>query len=426
MASTTLVIKGSKNPSAIYLRFTEGRAIDVMVKTGLFINPKFWDSKFRKIRNVIDVPNRDELNSKLVKLQIFIIDKYNNDFTNGEIIDKFWLEKNIKEFFNRPVINKTQSEKHTIYLSDFALWWIENKAPKFKVSSNKYMDSKTIGQYEQALNNIKRFEGKNKIKFKSITEDLLDDFSTFLRDNEKYSESTTKRKIGRVKFFCERAKDNIEVNKNYKSRVFVKIQEQQYKEPYLNEEEINRIYKHNFSYDETLDNVRDNLIIGLWTGLRVSDFLTRLDISNIEGDYISIKTLKTNHSVAIPLHPHIKSILKKRNGNLPSKISEVKFNKQIKTIGQIVDIDQEILGGISKVDKKTKIKRKEIAIYKKYMLITSHICRRSFATNLFGKISNSVIMAIAGWKSEQQMLDYVKLTNLENAKVLKEYWDQKY
>jgi hypothetical protein len=42
---------------------------------------------------------------------------------------------------------------------------------------------------------------------------------------------------------------------------------------YLKDEEINQIYNHNFINDERLDNTRDLFIIGLRTGLRVSDFL---------------------------------------------------------------------------------------------------------------------------------------------------------
>ncbi|MGE4347921.1 MAG: hypothetical protein AB7D46_11000 [Flavobacteriaceae bacterium] len=84
-----------------------------------------------------------------------------------------------------------------------------------------------------------------------------------------------------------------------------------------------------------------------------------------------------------------------------------------------------MIGGIIEVDKKTKIKRKKIGVYKKHQLITSHICRRSFATNLIGKVPNQVIMDVAGWSNEAQMFAYNKQTNRESAIKLKEYWENK-
>jgi hypothetical protein len=41
------------------------------------------------------------------------------------------------------------------------------------------------------------------------------------------------------------------------------------------------VFKLDLRHDDLLDNVRDNFIIGLWTGLRVSDFLTRLKLEDL-------------------------------------------------------------------------------------------------------------------------------------------------
>ncbi len=428
MASTTLFLKGSKELSSIYVRFTEKKVIDLKVSTGLYVKPQYWDKRNKKIRNVIDVPNRDEINSKLAKLQIAIIDQYNLDYINGAQITSKWLNELIKRFFNRPQEEiKKSTPSHALYLSDFANWWLKEKAPKHKVTANRYMDEKTIGQYQQAINNIEAYEAKKgKIRLDKITAEVMDDFSNFLSDSEGYAEITAKRKISRIKFFCERAEgEGFEVHKGYKERVFVKEEKEEYKHPYLNPDEINAIYKLDLSHDSVLDKTRDNLIIGVWTGLRVSDFLTSLNISNINGDFIRIKTKKTRHDVAIPLHPMVKEVLKKHNG-LPPKMPEQKFNDKIKIVGMLADIDEVITGAVVKVDEKTKIKRKSVGLYKKHELITSHICRRSFATNLFNKVPNKVIMDIAGWKNEDMLLKYIKATKMESAMVLKNLWEKQY
>jgi len=427
MATLKLFVSGKKSPTEIKIRYLNGRAIDVVAGTKLFVETKNWDEKNQKIRNVISVPDRDKINSKLLELKNHIFNAANMDFTEGEILNRIWLEKSIAKYFNRPSDElKKAPELHKLYLTDFAEWWLKEKAPKFKVSADKYMDDRTIGHYTILKNLIKKYEGKDKIRFSVIDDILLDNFSEFLTA-EKYAEETAKRMVGRFKFFCGRAEgENIIINQAYKNRVFVKKAEVDYKEPYFDEIEISKIYNHDFSKNITLDNVRDNLIIGLWTGLRVSDFNNKLNIDNFHDDFIEIETEKTKTFVSIPIHWMIQDILKKRNGALPEKICDPKFNKHIKTIAKTLEFNQMMMGGVSTVDVKTKIKRKVVKLYPKHELVTSHICRRSFATNNYGTVPNSTLMAICGWASEEQMLDYIKKTNREHAETMKKVWDKKY
>ena len=100
-------------------------------------------------------------------------------------------------------------------------------------------------------------------------------------------------------------------------------------------------------------------------------------------------------------------------------ISDQKFNKYIKEICQKVKFTQLVEG--SKINKKTK--RKEEGMYPKWELVSSHICRRSFATNLYGKVDNLTIMAITGHQTETLFLKYIKTTDTEKAEKLKEFWD---
>lgn len=427
MATIKFLISGKKTPTEIKARYLNGRKIDILCGTKLFVDPKNWDEKNQKIRNVITVPDRDKINSKLIELKLHIFNTANVDFIEGEILNRIWLEKTISKFFNRPSVDaKKTIEYHKIYLSDFASWWLKEKAPKYKVSADKYMDDTTIRHYTILNNLIKKYEGKDKIKFSLIDDVLLDNFSEFLT-SEKYAEKTAKRMIGRFKFFCGRAEaENIIISQSYKNRVFVAKEKHDYKEPYFDEIEISKIYNLDLSKDATLDNVRDNLIIGLWTGLRVSDFNNKLKLDNFHDDFIEIETEKTKTFVSIPVHWMIREILNKRNSNLPEKISDPKFNKHIKSISKRLKFNQSMMGGVSTVDKKTGIKRKVVKIYEKHELVTSHICRRSFATNNYGTVPNQTLMAICGWASEEQMLDYIKKTNREHAETLKKVWDNKY
>ena len=425
MATVNFILRTKKNPANIYLRFTNSRHCNITTQTGIFVNPIHWDTKNQKIRNVIEVRNRDELNSRLAKLKIHLIDEFNLSFINGKVIDKDWLDDTIAKSFSRPKHEvKKVNLNHNVYLTDFATWWLEEKAPKWKVKAGKYLDEKTKKHYKILNDIIIRFEAKKKIRLKDIDNEKLTEFSEFLTA-EKYAEVTAKRMIGRFKFFCTRAKElGLEVNENYMQTVFVAKDEEEYKHPYLDVDEINKVFKLDLSHDDTLENVRDNFIIGLWTGLRVSDFLTRLKIEDLNEGYIKIKTMKTGTWVTLPVHKQVQQILNKRGGFFPSKISEPKFNKHIKTICMLVDIDEEMVGGVTEVDPKTKIKRKKVDVYKKHELVTSHICRRSFATNHLGKISNAELCKLGGWATEEMLMHYDKSTSKEAANELKKYWEE--
>jgi integrase len=424
MATVNLIQRGNTNPSNISMRFSFGRNKDLWVKTNILINPKHWDKKNQKLRNLITIPDRDTYNSNFDKLKIFVFDEYNKAFITGEIIDKPWLEGVVSLFFNRPKQEKNQTiREEFVYYSVFADFWNENKAPTWKTGKNKFLSSTIRGQNENFVEKFKLFEGKKRIKIKDIDSDKINSFITHMEETQKYSPATVKRHIGRLRFFLNRAENlDISINKGFKDRVFVDKDDSDIMEPYLNKDEIQRIYNFDFSHDEHLDSVRDNFIIGLWTGLRVSDFNKNLEITNIKDDYIEIKTQKTGTWVSIPLHPHIKAVLKKRFGTLPRRISDQKFNIAIKTICALCDIDEIIKGKLFD----TETKRNKIDFYPKHKLVSSHICRKSFATNLYGEVGNNVIQAIGGWSTEGMMLNYIKRTTRESADVLKQHWADNY
>ena len=179
----------------------------------------------------------------------------------------------------------------------------------------------------------------------------------------------------------------------------------------------NKVYNYDFSKSLRLDNVRDLFIIGLRTGLRVSDFLQLKNI-DINKGFIEIETTKTKETVIIPLHNQVKEIIKKSSNKLPRTISDQNFNLYIKEICKDVGITETVKGAI--VNPETN--RKEVGHYEKYKLVSSHTCRRSFASNLYGNLPNMVIMSITGHKTETSFLKYIKITKKENAETLKRYW----
>lgn len=425
MATVKVIVRGKSNPANLYVRFVNGRKTDVSSKTQLLVDPKHWDNSKCNYRNLKEIKNRVTLSTKFEKLKIHILEQSNEAFVSGDIIDKFWLNKSINEFFNRPTSadNSEKIKKHDVYYLEFAEYWIANDAKNWKVNNNKNLNDRAIKQYRSFIEIFKKFQDKNHYRIKDFNTNLLSDFVSFMEDNQGYGYETVKRHVGRLKFFLLRAENKgLKVAPSSRERVFVSKPKEPIMKPYLNEEEINNIFNLDLSDNDSLDNIRDNFIIGLWTGLRISDFNTNLDISNIDEDYINIKTLKTSTWVTIPLHPQVKQTLNKRLGNLPLKSSDKHFNESVKILCMYAGINEVMKG--DKIDKVTN--RNKRALYKKYELISSHTCRRSFATNLFGNVPNHIIQSVGGWSSEKMMLHYIKKTNKEYAKVLKDTWDNKY
>ena len=61
-------------------------------------------------------------------------------------------------------------------------------------------------------------------------------------------------------------------------------------------------------------------------------------------------------------------------------------------------------------------------MFEKWELVTSHIGRRSFATNNYGRIPTSLLINVTGHSTETMFLEYIGKTVTEKAIQLAEYF----
>ena len=123
------------------------------------------------------------------------------------------------------------------------------------------------------------------------------------------------------------------------------------------------------------------------------------------------------NSLVIPLYAIAQEIIQKYEGGIPRGMQLHQFNKKIKEIGRIAGIDDEIL----LVYKRGTEKQEKT--FKKYELMASHTCRRSFCTNEYLKGTPSIfIMKISGHKTEKAFLKYIKIDEQLAAKKILELW----
>ncbi|MBA7583804.1 hypothetical protein ES708_25754 [subsurface metagenome] len=123
-----------------------------------------------------------------------------------------------------------------------------------------------------------------------------------------------------------------------------------------------------------------------------------------------------NH-VVIPLNDTAKQIIQKYDGGIPEGIHMNDFNKLIKCIAEEAGISEEII-----ITQKRGSERVETN-YKKFDLIASHTCRRSFCTNEYLKGTPTLyIMKISGHRTERNFLKYIKVDEKVAAQKMLEFW----
>jgi integrase len=410
------LIKGKNKYCSIYVRFWDSKRIDQKTRTGISSVYKEWSASKQKIKVKVNDTNIGKLNKKLDLLERFLYDKYNLEYNNKTFISEKWLKESVNSFFGRV----SEDENHKAYFVDWVVNFVATAHKR--IHNGKPIKDRTITNYTSTLNKLKDFElqQNKKYRFEDIDLDFYRDFVFYCNDKLNLNNNSIGSLISRIKTFCRNIEfDGLPINPKYKHSEF-SIPKQETFDIYLNEKEINSIFNHDFSDNERLDNTRNLFIIGLRTGLRISD-IVRIKKENILGSVVNITTQKTNQNLTIPLHPQFKEILNKRNGELPREISQAKFNKYIKEVCQEADIKEKTFG--SKRDK--DLTKKTEGYYEKWELVASHICRRSFATNLFLQdLDISAIRHATGHTTDKAFLNYVKASADEKLQKLIQKWDK--
>ncbi len=422
MAKINFSLRGKANPSKIYVRFSASREQRFKLATPLTVNPKYFNSKTGKIKRVAEFKDKDELQKQLDDLHNYLITQYNDDVKEGKFNGVGWLQKCLDNFFNQ------HSKTDINFLHNYALHYVELLKIKHNDKTGKIGVSKTtITKYTTIAKKIKEFEQYKRRKYMLIDVNLKfrNDLLNYFLEVDNLGRNTAGRYLKFLKTICLSAKKEglktspeLEQIKGFSVKVD-KI--------YLNFDELKQIENVQLS-NERLNVARDWLIIGCYLGQRAGDLL-QLTSANIvyngTMEFIELVQQKTQKRVSIPLHPKIKEIINKRGGELPPQFctnvdsAKTMFNRYIKDICKLADLTEPTQG--AKVNPKTN--RKETGIYPKYELVTSHICRRSFATNYYGDMPTALIMNVTGHSTEKEFLNYIGKTNIDYAQQMVMYWN---
>lgn len=425
MPSITYRIRGKTSNSNIRLRFKHGSVFDIEMVTGIYVHKDHWSQSKQKVKEVKEAYlYRDKVNDDLIELKRYIDKRFKAEINDNYDVNKAWLKEKINSYFNKP---DTNAENYKIYLLDFAKLFVQESQKRRNKKTGKILSHDTIKYYSTVTNKIEEYERHKNKKIKLVNVDLgfYRGFVKFLDAEQNLNPNTVGGYISKIKLFCREADlRNIPVNNAYRSSEFYAPSNKS-EAIYLNEKEIDTIYKYDFSENERLDNVRDFFCIGLFSGLRVSDLLN-LNEHSIDGNNFRIVNRKTNTPVVIPINDKVQKILNKRSNRLPKVISDQKFNKYIKEVCKEVGLTSMTYGEkmMPVLIQGKKTFRKTIGYYPKYELVSSHVMRRSFCTNHYDKVDTLTLMKISGHSTEKQFMSYLRRTPIEYADRLRDYWNK--
>lgn len=415
MATIKYQLLSESETAPIYLRLSVKRGLSPRAKTGLHINPKYWSTtNFPKTNTATN----KKLKSDLQKLETYISDEVNVANTKGDKINTSWLKFKIDVFFNRVTENK-QSD----LLTD-AIQSLIDEAPTRKNAKGGLGLSKSrVNGYTSLLNIITEYQKQETFKVKDVNIKFAKDFLKYLLNTKKYQKSTALKKLADLKTICADAEIyGIQTNPQYKKIQSAKPNNENIL--YLNPKELQQI-EDAVLLKDAHKNARKWLLLGCNIGQRGGDLL-QLDETNFINrnglEVIELKQQKTDKNVTIPVLEKTKEIIK---SGLPYKISMQKFNKHIKDICKLSGINEMIKDSkitVTEKGKGNKQKRKVSGIYPKWELMASHVCRRSFASNLYGILPTPLIMSITAHSSEKLLHNYLRKDSLDFAQQIADFY----
>lgn len=423
MATIKFILQSKGENAPIYLRFSISRTVSIKRKTRETINPDQWNPKTGKPKNIqaankTTLKHIEEVNKHLSEIETFVLEQFRKR-NDTEIINGIWLDEILTAYYSggRRLVQLD-------YLDNYLEYYKTDVLP-FRKNRGKRIADATTKKQITIINKINDFvkAGNRRLKVSDWDVSVSNKFEQFL-EGQGIAKGTIGRYIKYPKTIINHAKTlNIEVNKNIDE---IKGYTTETPTIFITEKELQTIQKLSF-LEPQLETAKDWLIIGFYTGQRASDLLTMTPkmFTVIDGHtFINLHQQKTKNGVLIPMHDEVKKIIEKRNGQFPPVFSDniesakTIFNNHLRTIAKKAEINRLDFG--KKYDPVNKR-----FIYGQYPIseiISSHVCRRSFATHNYIKVPTPIIMAVTGHRTEKEFLNYIGKDFNDQSKEILQYW----
>ncbi|MBD5331052.1 MAG: site-specific integrase [Bacteroides sp.] len=419
---------------SLIMAIVRGGGKQIKKSTGISVPTSVWDKSTQRC-------NENTEGTVKFKRGLKKINKQLNEISNRwSQIGNFWLSGSISlsDLDLNPIFdNAVKSAKKEVedeeartnrtplrYFQDYinGMTSIVNRA------TGRCISTRTQGHHIVVLNRMKAFIAETRL---SDSFELFD--STFERrftawaNSKGYAYNTIVATFSILKVWLNHAKkDGLIVGEDYH---ILPSKGSDSDNIALSSDEIEAIYKldipclianNQIDAKSSIETTRDLFIIGCWTGLRRAD-LNRINeaVFDFDSNTLTIQTQKTDSRVTIPLHPFVRQLYKKYNGNFPRLIDKGKANAQLRELGRLAGIDTLTLRSTVKGGK-TVTER-----LLKYQRIGFHTGRRSFATNLYKMGAPAIsIMQMTGHTTEANFLKYIKVSKEEHAAMMQKFFNK--
>ena len=418
MATVNFLYRSTRESGFLTLRllFTcDSVNYTVPAKTKLEVSKKYWTKQhYTKSRDITIYNLRRETNEELDRINNHILKEFNTTPAPAQVTKQLlaqWVEN-----YYSPDKGVKEIPTHLIKFIDY-----------FLVQKRIDLRPGSLQKYKVIKHKLERFEKslKKTILISNVNEDFKHLFHTYCK-GENYSSNTISKELASIKTFCKFARSKgLEVHRELDE---LKLNKEKTDTIYLSFEEIKQIETAHLDKPHLI-NAREWLIISCFTGQRISDFMrfTKKMIRVENGDtFIEFKQKKTGKLMTIPLTKEVQAVLDNNDGEFPASISDQHYNRHVKEVCKIAEIDEEVYGGksinVSNNPAENQF-RKVQGLYPKHELVASHIGRRSFATNHYGTVPTTLLIYMTGHSSEAMFLNYIGKSNkdmaLEAAKYFK-------
>ncbi len=338
----------------------------------------------------------NEINDRLSRIAAALTLHFQNrdSTTRQEVVDA--LDATIK---------KGKRQEQTVAVADFFSMF-EHYIKVTNVSAIRKRNIQSI------VNHWRAYEADRNItiSFEAITPDLLRDFERYLKAGSPQYKSrkeggtppkginTVHKTLAMTRAFMNFARVELKqqgINIKYPfGRGGYLIPGEVYGTPiYITSDERDKLFNAELA-SERLQRVRDIFVFQCLIGARVGD-LCKLTKANIQDGAITYIPRKTKDgkpvNITIPLHPKAMEIIDRYNmpdGSLLPFITDQRYNVYLKELFREVGINRIVTRMNPTTGQEEQVKICDIA--------SSHMARRTFVGNLYGKVDNGIIGSMTG------------------------------
>ena len=318
--------------------------------------------------------------------------------SDGDDLNNKWLKKEVNKFFNRA------EKKDSIYLLNFYADYLRN------IENNKGgsvgLKSNTVKVYRSFYNILVKYENaiEARLRFDKLDKDAFDDLYSYLINEKGYSPGHVGRQITRLKTLCRAASgEGIKVNSYYLIHKAKPVHSDKLL-TIITQDEIDLIKSYT-PENNYLKNTKKWMLIGIYIGQRVSDLLsiTPDQVRVVEPGVVLVDILQKKTGVAITIPIKDSVVIDILLHNFPNKIANSNFNKYLKLLLKAANVNEETTGYLM-----SKNGRRELVTGPKWMFVSSHDLRRSFATNHYlNGVPTQYLMKMTGHLRESSFLLYI-------------------